>query len=81
MICYHLYFQVPDDDVQIVFEWDPAQVIAERQNVEEWAARNVVTMFDQENTLPFIARYRKEKTGNMDVEKLREIQNSYSQLK
>ncbi|KAG7158514.1 S1 RNA-binding domain-containing protein 1-like [Homarus americanus] len=38
-------------------------------------------MFDQENTLPFIARYRKDKTGNMEVEKLREIQNSYSQLK
>lgn len=72
---------MPDDDIQIVFEWDPARVIAERLNVEEWVAHNVVNMFDQENTLPFIARYRKEKTGNMDVEKLREIQNSYSQLK
>ncbi|KAL7639440.1 UNVERIFIED_CONTAM: hypothetical protein RMT77_009941 [Armadillidium vulgare] len=68
-------------DVEIIFEWDPSKVIAERQGVEEWQAKNVINMFDQENTLPFIARYRKEKTGNMEVEKLREIQNSYSQLK
>ncbi|XP_045596104.1 S1 RNA-binding domain-containing protein 1 isoform X2 [Procambarus clarkii] len=73
--------RIPDNDVEIIFEWTPAKVIAERQNVEEWVAHNVITMFDQENTLPFIARYRKEKTGNMEVEKLREIQNSYSQLK
>lgn len=70
-----------DDDIQIIFEWDPAKVIASRQGVDEWVAKNVVNMFDQENTLPFIARYRKEKTGNMEVEKLREIQNAYSQLK
>ncbi|CAL4124636.1 unnamed protein product [Meganyctiphanes norvegica] len=73
--------RVSDDDIQIVFEWDPAKVIAARQGVDEWVAKNVVNMFDQENTLPFIARYRKEKTGNMEVEKLREIQNTYSQLK
>lgn len=73
--------QIPDNDVEIVFEWDPAKVIAERQSVDEWVARNVISMFDQENTLPFIARYRKERTGNMEVEKLREIQNAYSQLK
>ncbi|XP_063585380.1 S1 RNA-binding domain-containing protein 1-like [Penaeus indicus] len=73
--------RIPDNDIEIVFEWDPAKVIAERQSVDEWVARNVISMFDQENTLPFIARYRKERTGNMEVEKLREIQNAYSQLK
>ncbi|KAK3857870.1 hypothetical protein Pcinc_035916 [Petrolisthes cinctipes] len=73
--------KIPDNDIEIVFEWDPAMVIAERQSIEPWVARNVLTMFDQENTLPFIARYRKDKTDNMEVEKLREIQNSYSQLK
>lgn len=56
-------------------------MVAERQGVEEWQAKSVINMFDMENTLPFIARYRKEKTGNLEVEKLREIQNSYSQLK
>ncbi|KAK7082641.1 Nucleic acid binding [Halocaridina rubra] len=73
--------RIPDKDIQIVFEWDPAKVISERQGVDEWVAHNVLNMFDQENTLPFIARYRKEKTGNMEVQKLREIQNAYSQLK
>ena len=70
-----------DDDCQIIFEWDPAKIISERQCVNEWQARSVIHLFEEENTLPFIARYRKDKTGNMEVEKLREIQNSYSQLK
>ena len=70
-----------DDDVQIIFEWDPAAVISERQGLQEWQVRSVIDLFDKENTLPFIARYRKEKTGNLEVEKLREIQNGYSQLK
>ncbi|XP_068247368.1 S1 RNA-binding domain-containing protein 1 [Palaemon carinicauda] len=73
--------RIPDKDVEIKFVWDAAKVISERVGVEEWAARNTITMFDQENTLPFVARYRKDKTGNMEVEKLREIQNCYSQLK
>ena len=64
-----------------MFEWEAAKVISERQNVEEWKVRSVLNLFDQENTLPFIARYRTDSTGNLQVEKIREIQNTYSQIK
>lgn len=35
---------------------------------------NVVTLLDAGNTIPFITRYRKEKTGNLDEEQLRTIE-------
>ena len=70
-----------ESDVEVVFQWDPVSVIAERQGVSEWQARQVIDLFNQECTLPFIARYRREKTGDMNIEKLREVQNAYQQLK
>ena len=45
---------------------------------------NVVTLLDAGNTIPFITRYRKEKTGNLDEEQLRTIESrvrSMRQLK
>jgi uncharacterized protein len=36
--------------------------------------RNVVALLDAGNTIPFITRYRKEKTGNLDEEQLRTIE-------
>ena len=46
--------------------------------------QNVVTLLDAGNTIPFITRYRKEKTGNLDEEQLRTIESrvrSMRQLK
>ena len=45
---------------------------------------NVVALLDADNTIPFITRYRKEKTGNLDEEQLRTIESrvrSMRQLK
>lgn len=41
---------------------------------------NVLQMLDEGNTVPFIARYRKEKTGSLDEVQIREIQKTYSQI-
>lgn len=35
---------------------------------------NVVALLDEGNTVPFITRYRKERTGNLDEEKIRQIE-------
>ena len=42
---------------------------------------NIVGMIDEDNTIPFIARYRKEKTGAMDDQKLREISERLEYLR
>lgn len=35
---------------------------------------NVIALLDEGNTVPFITRYRKERTGNLDEEKIRQIE-------
>lgn len=42
---------------------------------------NVIDLIDAGNTIPFIARYRKEMTGSLDDQVLREINDRYSYLK
>lgn len=42
-------------------------------NTDEKHTQNVITMLDEGNTIPFIARYRKELTGNMDDQLVRSI--------
>ena len=36
-------------------------------------------LFEEECTIPFIARYRKEVTGNLDEVQIRDIQDSYNE--
>lgn len=42
---------------------------------------NVIDLIDAGNTIPFIARYRKEMTGSLNDQVLREINERYSYLK
>jgi len=37
----------------------------------------VLAMLDEGNTVPFIARYRKEQTGSLDEEQIRDIHKEY----
>ena len=48
-------------------------VIAEELGIQWNQVKNTVELLDQDNTVPFIARYRKEVTGSLDEEKLRDI--------
>lgn len=43
--------------------------------------KNVLELIDAGNTIPFIARYRKEMTGSMDDQVLREFNERYEYLK
>lgn len=56
--------------------WDLAQVLSERTNIEMWVCANIINLFQDENTIPFIARYRKELINNMDADALREVQQA-----
>lgn len=40
--------------------------IASRLNIQPWQVENCVTMLQDGDTIPFISRYRKEKTGGLD---------------
>ncbi|XP_051869174.1 S1 RNA-binding domain-containing protein 1 [Pristis pectinata] len=60
--------------------WNIVQVLSERTNTEAWACANLIQLFKEENTIPFIARYRKELTNNMDADTLREVQQTLEEL-
>lgn len=42
-------------------------------NLKPWQTENTVKLIDDGNTVPFIARYRKEATGSLDDQLLREL--------
>ena len=52
---------------------DIIQKITEELNVMKWQVEAAVRLIDEGNTLPFIARYRKEATGTLDDEQLRKL--------
>jgi len=49
------------------------QIIAEELAVKYTQVENTVKLIDEGNTIPFIARYRKEVTGGLSDEQLREL--------
>ncbi len=49
------------------------KIIAEELNIKPSQVENTVKLIDEGNTIPFIARYRKEVTGGLSDEVLREL--------
>ena len=52
---------------------DILQTIKQEFGLTETHAKNIISLIDEGNTIPFIARYRKEMTGSCDDQVLREI--------
>mgnify|MGYP002542828078 FL=1 len=50
-----------------------AQMIAQELNIREGQVQKTVALIDEGNTIPFIARYRKEVTGGLSDEVLRTL--------
>lgn len=60
-----------------------AAYIQQYTNLGETAIKNTLTLFDEGCTIPFIARYRKERTGNLDetaIENINKFLKAYNDL-
>ena len=57
------------------------QQLTEEFNLRPDHAENILNLLDEGNTIPFIARYRKEMTGAIDDQVLREFNDRYEYLK
>ncbi|RMI02844.1 MAG: RNA-binding transcriptional accessory protein [Calditrichaeota bacterium] len=62
-------------------EKDFYQIIAGELNLRAIQVANTVELLDAGNTVPFIARYRKEATGRLDEEMIRAIQERIKYLR
>ncbi len=60
---------------------DINQKIAQELTIPKHQVDAAVKLMDDGNTVPFIARYRKEVTGSLDDEKLRDIADRLAQLR
>lgn len=60
---------------KIYLNLDVAKIVSENLKINLKITNNIINLLDEGNTVPFIARYRKELTGAMDDEKLREFES------
>ena len=57
------------------------EIIAQELDVKVSQIEKTVELIDQGNTIPFIARYRKEVTGNLSDEQLRDLDSRLTYLR
>src|SRR5471030_3005849 len=55
--------------------------IAQDLQIRKVQVESVVQLFNEGNTVPFITRYRKERTGGLDEDAIRQIQTRMNFLK
>ncbi len=60
---------------------DISQQLTEEFSLRPDHVRNILQLLDEGNTIPFIARYRKEMTGAIDHQVLRALNDRYEYLK
>lgn len=55
--------------------------LKEELKVEKWQVEAAIKLIDEGNTIPFISRYRKEATGSLDDEQLRNLYERLNYLR
>lgn len=58
-----------------------SRTLAQQFNIKEEYAQNIIALLDDGNTIPFIARYRKEMHGSMDDQLIREFSEKLEYLR
>ncbi len=58
-----------------------ADILARQIEIQSRQVQSVIEMLDEGNTIPFIARYRKERTGSLDEDQLRKIESGIERLR
>ena len=60
---------------------DIIQELTAHFGLQKWQVENTVNLIDEGNTIPFIARYRKEAHGTLDDQTLRSIADRLEYLR
>ena len=60
---------------------DILAVLTKEFSIKPWQTENAVKLIDDGNTIPFIARYRKEATGSLDDQLLRSLNDRLTYLR
>lgn len=60
---------------------DHAKTIADELSIQPWRVSATIELLDEDATVPFIARYRKEVTGTLDEVQVRDVRDRIAQLR
>ena len=60
---------------------DFTTVLCDQFHLQPWQVNNVIQLLDEGNTIPFIARYRKEAHGTLDDQVIRELSERLDYLR
>uniref|UniRef100_A0A4W6F932 S1 RNA binding domain 1 n=1 Tax=Lates calcarifer TaxID=8187 RepID=A0A4W6F932_LATCA len=60
--------------------WDLTEVLSTLTCVQRWVCVNIIALLREENTVPFMVRYRKEMINHMDADAVRDVQLVYEEL-
>uniref|UniRef100_A0A667XSJ1 S1 RNA binding domain 1 n=1 Tax=Myripristis murdjan TaxID=586833 RepID=A0A667XSJ1_9TELE len=59
---------------ELNMNWDVIELLSTLTCVEHWVCVNIVQLLREENTVPFMVRYRKEMINHMDADAVRDVQ-------
>lgn len=68
------------EDSKKEYDMDILKVLEHEFSLKEWQVKNTVELIEQGNTIPFISRYRKEVTGSLTDEVLRDFHERWVYL-
>ncbi|KAK4875071.1 hypothetical protein RN001_011493 [Aquatica leii] len=61
--------------------WEDYELITGIECINDVVAKRIIKLFDDDNTIPFIARYRKDVTGGLTPNQLHNIKEEYDTVK
>uniref|UniRef100_A0A7N6ACC1 S1 RNA-binding domain-containing protein 1 n=1 Tax=Anabas testudineus TaxID=64144 RepID=A0A7N6ACC1_ANATE len=65
---------------ELNMNWDLIEVLSILTCVKPWVCVNIIMLLREENTVPFMVRYRKEMINHMDADAVRDVQLVYEEL-
>ncbi|XP_033955929.1 S1 RNA-binding domain-containing protein 1 [Pseudochaenichthys georgianus] len=65
---------------ELNMNWDFIEVLSTLTCVERWVCVNIIRLLREENTVPFMVRYRKDMINHMDADAVRDVQLVYEEL-
>ncbi|RVE73515.1 hypothetical protein OJAV_G00032110 [Oryzias javanicus] len=60
--------------------WNLTELLSTLTCVDKWVCGNIVHLLREENTVPFMVRYRKEMINHLDADAVRDVQMVYEEL-
>ncbi len=81
LVCHNVIMKKNTKDGEKMLLTDISSAIAREMGVKLFQVEATIKLLDDSNTVPFIARYRKEATGELDEEQIRTVQERLSYLR